>query len=58
MPLVKYHFTLIQNIKRDPFEQAVAQNEKTSMAFGGSLGGPVTAYQYDFNIMPLANRWH
>ena len=23
MPLVPFHFTLVQNIKRDPFEQAV-----------------------------------
>jgi hypothetical protein len=34
-PLIPYHFTLVQNIKRDPFEQAVGPNQKTA-----SLGGP------------------
>jgi arylsulfatase len=29
MPLVPFHFTLVQNIKRDPFEQAVGIDQKT-----------------------------
>jgi arylsulfatase A-like enzyme len=56
MPLVKYNFTMVQNIKRDPFEQAVAQDPKSSMAIGGALAGPVTAYQYDWNILPLGQQ--
>jgi hypothetical protein len=31
MPLVPFHFTLVQNIKRDPFEQAVGIDQKTAM---------------------------
>ena len=32
MPLVPFHFTLVQNIKRDPFEQAVGIDQKTAMS--------------------------
>src|SRR5581483_6335214 len=39
MPLIPFHFTLVQNIKRDPFEQAVGIDEKTAMSLGGALGG-------------------
>ena len=39
MPLVPFHFTLVQNIKRDPFEQAVGADQKTAMSLGGALGG-------------------
>src|SRR4029453_11880464 len=31
LPLVPFHFTLIQNIKRDPFEQAVGIQQKWAM---------------------------
>ena len=41
MPLVPFHFTMVQNIKRDPFEQAVGiGDQKTAMSFGGALGAP------------------
>ena len=56
MPLGKYNFTMVQNIKRDPFEQAVAQDPKTSMAIGGALAGAVTAYQYDWNMLPIGQQ--
>ena len=56
MPLIPYHMTLVQNIKRDPFEQAVGQQQKTAMGLGGSLGAPMTAWQYDFNILPLGQQ--
>jgi hypothetical protein len=52
-PLIAYHFTLVQNIKRDPFEQAVGPNQKTTMGFGGALAGPVTGYIYDWNMLPI-----
>src|SRR5213593_1697486 len=52
-PLIPYHFTLVQNIKRDPFEQAVGPNQKTSLSLGGSLAGPVTGYIYDWNMLPI-----
>jgi len=53
MPLVPFHFTLVANLKRDPFEQAVGIDQKTAMSLGGALGGPVTAFQYDWNILPI-----
>ena len=34
MPLVPFHFTLVQNIKRDPFEQAVGIDQKSAMSHG------------------------
>ena len=38
LPLVPYHFTLVQNIKRDPFEQAVGPNQKTALGHRWCLG--------------------
>jgi hypothetical protein len=56
LPLIPYHMTLVQNIKRDPFEQAVGQQQKSAMPLGGSLGAPMSAWQYDFNILPLGQQ--
>jgi arylsulfatase len=56
MPLTSYHFTLVQNIKRDPFEQAVGTDQKTAMSMGGALGGPLTAFQYDWNMLPIGQQ--
>jgi arylsulfatase len=56
LPLVPYHFTLVQNIKRDPFEQAVGLDQQTLMGTGGALGGPVTAFQYDWNMLPIGQQ--
>jgi arylsulfatase len=53
MPLVNYHFTLVQNIKRDPFEQAVGSDMKSAGALVGSLGAPATAYIYNWNMLPI-----
>src|SRR5208337_3532250 len=53
LPLIPFHWTLVQNIKRDPFEQAVGVSQKTTMSVGGALGGPVTAYIYDWNMLPI-----
>lgn len=53
-PLVSYHWTMIQNIKRDPFEQAAGiSGQKTVMGLGGALAAPSTAYLYDWNILPI-----
>jgi arylsulfatase A-like enzyme len=52
-PSVTYNWTMVQNIKRDPFEQAVGPNEQTSMAMGGALTAPSTAYLYDWNLLPI-----
>jgi arylsulfatase len=56
MPLVPFHFTLVQNIKRDPFEQSVGIEQKSAMSLGGALGGPVTAFQYDWNMLPIGQQ--
>jgi arylsulfatase len=56
MPLIPFHFTLVQNIKRDPFEQAVGMDQKTVMGFGGALAAPSSAYLYDWNILPIGQQ--
>ena len=48
-----YSWTQIQNIKRDPFEQAVGDDQKTFMSIGGALAAPSTAYIYDWNLLPI-----
>jgi arylsulfatase len=54
MPLTKYHFSLVDNIKRDPFEQCVAINSKTAASFYGAPGATTTAYAYDgFSILVI-----
>jgi arylsulfatase len=56
MPLVPFHFTLVQNIKRDPFEQMVGEDVKSAAATGGALGAPSTAFLYDWNLLPIGQQ--
>jgi arylsulfatase A-like enzyme len=56
MPLVPFHFTLVQNIRRDPFEQAVGIDQKTAMSIGGAIASPATAFQYDWNMLPVGQQ--
>jgi arylsulfatase len=51
--VIPYHWTQVVNIKRDPFETSIGQQIKTLMGVGGALAGPVTAYQYDWNLLPM-----
>jgi arylsulfatase len=51
--VVPYHWTQVVNIKRDPFETSIGEQAKTLMGTGGALAGPVTAYQYDWNLLPI-----
>jgi arylsulfatase len=53
LPLTNFNFTLVQNIKRDPFEQAVGVEVKSAMGLGGALAAPATAFLYDWNILPI-----
>nr|WP_294556220.1 arylsulfatase [uncultured Rhodopila sp.] len=53
LPLVPFHFTLVQNIKRDPFEQAVGESMKSALGLGGALASPSTAFLYDWNMLPI-----
>ena len=45
-----------ENIKRDPFEQAVGIDQKSAMTFGGALAAPMTAFQYDWNMLPIGQQ--
>jgi len=53
--LATYHWTMVANIKRDPFEQmaGLGENLKSGFTFGGSLAAPSTAYIYDWNMLPI-----
>jgi arylsulfatase A-like enzyme len=48
-----FHWPLVDNIRRDPLETSVGFEPKTLLGQGGALGGPVTAYIYDWNIIPI-----
>ena len=48
-----YKWAQVDNIRRDPFESAVGVDQGTMLGMGGALAGPVTAYIYDWNILPL-----
>jgi arylsulfatase len=50
---VTYHWTQIDNIKRDPFEMATGGQQGTMFGVAGALAGPVTAYVYDWNLLPI-----
>jgi arylsulfatase A-like enzyme len=56
MPTVPMHWTLVDNIKRDPFEQATGLDMKTAFGIGGSLAAPSTAYVYDWNMLPIGQQ--
>jgi arylsulfatase len=56
LPLINFHWTQVQNIKRDPFEQAVGGGQKTALSIGGALAAPATAYLYDWNMLPLGQQ--
>lgn len=48
-----YSWTQVVNIKRDPFETSVGTQQKTLFGMAGALAGPVTAYVYDWNLLPI-----
>jgi len=54
--VVPYHWTQVVNIKRDPFEISVGSQLKTLMGVGGAIASPSTAYQYDWNILPIGQQ--
>jgi arylsulfatase len=51
-----YHWSLVDNIKRDPFEMATGASQGTMFGIGGALAGPVTAYVYDWNLLPIGQQ--
>jgi arylsulfatase A-like enzyme len=52
-PAVTYHWTQIQNIMRDPFENNVGEEQKGAFSVAGALASPSTAYIYDWNLLPI-----
>jgi arylsulfatase len=50
---ITYHWTQVDNIKRDPFEIATGEAQGTMFGVAGALAGPVTAYVYDWNLLPI-----
>ena len=53
MGVIPYGWTQVVNIKRDPFETSIGEHTKTLFGAGGALGGPLTAYVYDWNMLPI-----
>ena len=51
--VIPYHWTQVVNIKRDPFETSIGEHTKTLFGMGGALAGPLTAYVYDWNMLPI-----
>ena len=51
--VMPYHWTQVVNIKRDPFETSIGEQVKTLLGMGGALAAPVTAYVYDWNMLPI-----
>ena len=51
--VLPYHWTQVVNIKRDPFETSIGDQMKTLLGMGGALAAPVTAYIYDWNMLPI-----
>ena len=41
------------NLKRDPFEEGMGDWKKNGFWFSGALAGPVTAWIYDWNLLPI-----
>ena len=46
----------VQNIRRDPFEQAVGDEQKSVMSVGGMRVAPSTAYIYNWNMLPVGQQ--
>jgi arylsulfatase len=51
-----YGWAQVQNIRRDPFEQAVGEEQKSVMSVGGALGAASTAYIYNWNMLPVGQQ--
>jgi hypothetical protein len=52
----QYGWAQVQNIRRDPFEQAVGDEQKSVMSIGGTLASPSTAYIYNWNMLPVGQQ--
>ena len=52
----QYGWAQVQNIRRDPFEQAVGGEQKSVLSLGGALASPSTAYLYNWNMLPVGQQ--
>jgi arylsulfatase len=52
----QYGWAQVQNIRRDPFEQAVGEDQKSVLSIGGTLASPSTAYIYNWNMLPVGQQ--
>ena len=52
----QYGWAQVQNIRRDPFEQAVGEVQKSVFSIGGTLASPSTAYVYNWNMLPVGQQ--
>ena len=51
---ISYSWTMVDNIKRDPFEIAGGLDDPKSISgYAGALASPSTAYIYDWNMLPI-----
>jgi arylsulfatase A-like enzyme len=54
LPGVQTQFAAgVVNLKRDPFETSWGDEKKASFWMSGALAGPVTAFIYDWNMLPI-----
>ncbi len=51
-----YGWAQVQNIRRDPFEQSVGEEQKSVLSVGGALASPSTAYLYNWNMLPVGQQ--
>ena len=51
--VVSYHWTQVDNLKRDPFEQAVAEDQKTLLGYGERWPPRARRIIYDWNLLPI-----
>jgi len=51
-----YGWAQVQNIRRDVFEQAVGEDQKTVLSIGGAIASPSTAYLYNWNMLPVGQQ--
>jgi arylsulfatase A-like enzyme len=54
--VLPFHWTQVVNIKRDPFETSIGQQQKTLFGMGGAIASPSTAYVYDWNLLPIGQQ--
>jgi arylsulfatase len=52
----QYGWAQVQNIQRDPFEQAMGDGQKSVLSVGGTLASPSTAYIYHWNTLTVGQR--